>query len=103
MTQGETVPAAGDEGGEARPGLPGDRGEVAGEVDGVAVGDTAIDRTGLAAVLLPVSGSHPASTVPVVGLTRAMWLRVWALAVALAPNLVNSPPTYSQEPDSARA
>ena len=56
-------------------------------------GDTAIERTGFGAVLLPVSGSQPGSTVPVVELTRAMWLRVCALAVPLAPNLVNSPPT----------
>src|SRR5918912_1016392 len=56
-------------------------------------GETAIVRTGLAAVLLPVSGFQSASTVPVVALTRAMWLRVWALLLPRAPNLVNSPPT----------
>ncbi len=56
-------------------------------------GETAIDRTGLGAVLLPVSGSQPGSTVPEVELTRAMWLRAWALAVPRAPNFVNSPPT----------
>src|SRR5918999_2114070 len=61
-----------------------------------------MDRTGLGALLLPVSGFQSASTVPVVGLTRAMWLRIWALVLPRAPNLVNSPPTYSQEPDSAR-
>src|SRR5262245_58038774 len=56
-------------------------------------GETVIDRTGLGALLLPVSGSHEGSTVPEVALTRAMWLRAWALAVPRAPNLVNSPPT----------
>ena len=56
-------------------------------------GETAIDRTGLGAVLFPVSGFQAGSTVPELALTRAMWLRAWALEVPRAPNFVNSPPT----------